>query len=89
MEELPPPPETDARRRSRSEWAGRPVRSRRGGLVRWALRVIVVAVVFLAGLVIGRAIEDAPRPGGQQTGVRTLEPSTLAPVETVTVTVDG
>jgi hypothetical protein len=49
----------------------------------------VVGVVFLTGLVIGRAIEDAPQPGGQQTGVRTLEPSTLAPVETVTVTVDG
>jgi hypothetical protein len=89
VEELPPPPETDARRRSRSERSGRPGRSRRGGLVRWALGAIVVVVVFLAGLVIGRAIEDAPRPGGQQTGVRTLEPSTLAPVETVTVTVDG
>jgi hypothetical protein len=86
VEEPPPPPETDARRRSRSERSGR---SRRSGVIRWALRVVLVAVVFLAGLVIGRAIEDAPRPGGQQTGVRTLEPSTLAPVETVTVTVDG
>jgi hypothetical protein len=43
--------------------------------------------VFLVGLVIGRALEDAPQPGGEQTGVRTLEPSNLSPVETVTVTV--
>jgi hypothetical protein len=57
--------------------------------VRWAVRIIVLAAVFLVGLVIGRAIEDAPQPGGQQTGVRTLQPSTLAPVETVTVTVSG
>jgi len=55
--------------------------------VRWALRLVLLAAVFLAGLVIGRAIEEAPRPGGAQTGVRTLEPSTLAPVETLTVTV--
>lgn len=55
--------------------------------MRWALRLLLVVVVFLAGLVLGRAIEDAPRPGGAQTGVRTLEPSTLAPVETLTVTV--
>jgi hypothetical protein len=51
--------------------------------------VIVVVAVFFAGLVIGRALEDAPQPGGQQTGVRTLQPSTLPPVETVTVTVAG
>jgi hypothetical protein len=51
--------------------------------------LVVLVAVFLAGLVIGRAIEDAPQPGGQQTGVRTLQPSTLAPVETVTVTVTG
>jgi hypothetical protein len=53
----------------------------------WALRLAAVAIAFLVGLVVGRAVEDAPRPGGEQTGVRTLEPSTLAPVERVTVTV--
>jgi hypothetical protein len=51
------------------------------------VRVVVVGVVFLLGLVVGRALEDAPRPGGEQTGVRTLEPSTLSPAGTVTVTV--
>jgi hypothetical protein len=48
---------------------------------------VLVAVVFLVGLVVGRALEDAPQPGGEQTGVRTLEPSTLPAEGTVTVTV--
>jgi hypothetical protein len=61
-------------------------RSRKRAALVWVARVVVVGVVFLVGLVIGRAIEDAPRPGGEQTIVRTLEPSTLGPVETVTVT---
>ena len=36
-------------------------------------------VVFFVGLVVGRALESAPQPGGTQTIVRTLEPLTLAP----------
>jgi hypothetical protein len=52
-------------------------------LVVWAL---VVAAVFFVGLVVGRTIEDAPNPGGSQTIVRTLEPSTVGPAVTVTVT---
>ncbi len=89
MDELPPlPPETGTRppRGERPE-RGRPSRHR--AVRRWALWLVALVAVFLAGLVIGRAIEDAPQPGGQQTGVRTLQPSTLAPVETVTVTVSG
>jgi hypothetical protein len=89
VEELPPlAPETEARR-PYSERGQRRRRTKRGIAFRWGLRVVLVVAVFLAGLVIGRAIEDAPRPGGEQTGVRTLEPSTLAPVETVTITVSG
>jgi len=79
--ELEPPaprPRREAERRSGS----------RRKLLVWAVRLLLLAVAFLIGLVVGRALEDAPRPGGAQTGVRTLEPSTLAPVETVTVTVD-
>ena len=53
----------------------------------WILRLVVVAAVFVAGLAIGRALEDAPEPGGTQTIVRTLEPLTVEPAErTVTVT---
>ena len=56
----------------------------------WILRLAVVAAVFLAGLAIGRALEDAPAPGGTQTIVRTLEPLTVEPSErTVTVTTSG
>jgi hypothetical protein len=74
-EERPP-----ARRRERGK-------RRRRVLLAWLARLLVLVVAFLVGLVVGRAVEDAPKPGGEQTGVRTLEPSTLAPVETVTVTV--
>ena len=48
---------------------------------------LLIVVVFLIGLVVGRAIQEAPKPGGLQTGVRTLEPSTLEPVHTVIVMV--
>jgi hypothetical protein len=61
-------------------------RKRRRGL-RLAVRAAFVAVVFLIGLVIGRALQDAPKPGGSQTIVQTLRPTTVGPVETVVVTV--
>jgi hypothetical protein len=63
-------------------------RRRRAGLL-WFARLLALAVVFFVGLVVGRAIEDAPRPGGEQTIVRTLVPETIGPaggVVTVTVT---
>jgi hypothetical protein len=73
---------TAARERAR---ARRRRRSRR--VVAWILGLALLGVVFLAGLAIGRAVEDAPRPGGTQTVVRTLEPLTVEPQErTVTVT---
>jgi hypothetical protein len=62
-------------------------RERRGRALRWALGLLALAVVFFVGLVLGRALEQAPNPGGTQTLVRTLEPLTVAPAErTVTVT---
>jgi hypothetical protein len=71
----------------------RAARTRERGRVRryralaWVLRLLVLAVVFFAGLAIGRALESAPRPGGTQTIVRTLDPLTVQPAErTVTVT---
>lgn len=66
---------------------GRPRRSTGRRLLGWALRLGVLAVVFVAGLAIGRALEQSPSPGGTQTIVRTLEPLTVEPQErTVTVT---
>jgi hypothetical protein len=67
----------------------RPRRERRkprAPVVRAVLGFVVLAAVFVAGLALGRAIEEAPRPGGTQSLVRTLEPDTLPPV-TRTVTV--
>ena len=59
-------------------------------LLSWVVRLLVVAAVFVAGLAVGRALEDAPEPGGTQTIVRTLEPLTVEPRErTVTVTTAG
>jgi hypothetical protein len=59
-------------------------------LVVWILRLAVLAVVFLVGLAVGRAVEQAPEPGGTQTIVRTIEPLTVEPRErTVTVTTGG
>jgi hypothetical protein len=62
-------------------------RRRRRTWVRWLVRTCLVAILFLLGLVVGRALEDAPKPGGSQTIVQTLQPSTLRPVQTVVVTV--
>jgi hypothetical protein len=68
----------------------RPRRRRGRGIAAWLLGLLVAAGVFFAGLAVGRALEEAPQPGGTQTRVRTLEPLTVAPRErTVTVTTAG
>ena len=36
--------------------------------------VILAALLFLAGLALGLALEDRPVPGGTETSIRTLEP---------------
>lgn len=62
-------------------------RERRGRALGWIVRIVILAVVFFAGMAIGRALEQAPRPGGTQTRVRTLELQTIPPAErTITVT---
>ena len=62
-------------------------RSRRRRILLWVARILTLVVVFIVGFVIGQAVEEAPRPGGTQTRVQTLEPNTLPPV-TRTVTVN-
>ena len=62
-------------------------RARRRRIVRVALALVAAVVVFLLGYSLGRAVEQAPRPGGTQMRIRTIEPGTLPPVtRTVTVT---
>ncbi|MDQ3865631.1 MAG: hypothetical protein M3304_02195 [Actinomycetota bacterium] len=72
-------------RRARAHVDARHVRRRR--IVRVALALVAAAVLFLLGYSLGRAVEEAPRPGGTQMRIRTIEPGTLPPVtRTVTVT---
>ena len=67
------------------------VRRRRVG--RTALKVVLAlaagGILFVLGIGLGRALEEAPPAGGTRTQVRTLEPLPLTAVtETVTVTID-
>jgi len=57
-------------------------------VIRAAVIVVSLVVVFAVGVAVGEALHDNPRPGGVQTLVRTLRPLPLAPAarETVTVT---
>jgi multidrug efflux pump subunit AcrB len=84
--------EEHERRNSRARERARARRGerRRRGLV-WAARILVLGVVFFLGLAVGQAVEQGPTPeqDSGQTLVRTLLPDTLAPQETVTVTVSN
>jgi hypothetical protein len=74
---------TSSHERERAR-ARRHRRARR--LLHWSFWLLVVVVAFLAGLAVGRAVqEDGAK--GDQTLVRTLVPTTLTAPETVTVTV--
>ncbi|HEX2044298.1 MAG TPA: hypothetical protein VHF23_01585 [Gaiellaceae bacterium] len=71
----------------RTRERGRARRERRHRALVWVVRLLLLGLVFFAGLAVGRALESAPRPGGSQTIVRTLEPLTVPPADrTVTVT---
>ena len=53
-----------------------------------ALAVLVsLALVGAAGVALGEALHDNPRPGGTQSYVRTLKPLPLTPAALATVTV--
>jgi hypothetical protein len=83
----PERPDPDALEPVASRRVERRPRTARRRLVPLAAGLLLLLVAFIVGLVVGRALEDAPRPGGEQTLVRTLVPSTLRPAEVVTVTV--
>ena len=73
------PPELHGREAERLRERVRRARRRR--------RLVLLGAAFFAGLAVGRAVEDAPKPGGTQTLVRTLVPATVKPEPgTVTVT---
>ena len=82
LEKTPPerePRSSDRRRRGRGR-----------RILLWLMGLVVAVALFAAGVAVGRALEDKPRPGGLQTLVRTLQPATVKPLEgTVTVTVSS
>ena len=80
------PPSARVRERERTRVRRRKPRRR---WFLWAARIAVAAVVFFAGLAIGKAIGGGGGTGESNTSVRTLVPSTLAPQQTVTVTVSN
>jgi hypothetical protein len=47
-------------------------RQRRRDLIRWTIRTVVVLLVFLAGVALGQALHDNPKPGETITLDRTL-----------------
>jgi hypothetical protein len=65
-------------------------RRRRGAwLLPWLVRLVVVALVFAAGVALGQALEDQPEPAQPVTSFATIQPwtQTETAVETRTVTV--
>jgi len=72
---------------SRSRERARERRQRnRARVLKWAGALLLLAVVFFAGLAVGKAFEGNQGTETQKS-VRTLLPTTLTPQQTVTVTV--
>jgi hypothetical protein len=51
-------------------------RDRRPVVTKWAIRIVVLAVVFGLGVAAGQALEDRPRPGTPVTNITTIRPWT-------------
>jgi hypothetical protein len=65
-------------------------RRRRGrSALLWIGRLVALGLAFWIGLALGRALEEAPQPGGTQERVRPLVPTTVSPQATVTITVSN
>jgi hypothetical protein len=43
-------------------------------VIRWLLGIVLVAMVFAAGVAVDQALHDNPKPGVTVTTVRTLRP---------------
>jgi hypothetical protein len=60
-------------------------RRRREEVTRWAIRALVVVLVFALGIALGQALHDNPKPGQTVTLERTLSvPTSGNPGATVT-----
>jgi sorbitol-specific phosphotransferase system component IIC len=61
--------ETGVERRQRT-----PKRPRRNAVLRWLLILAVAAAIFAAGVALGQALHDNPKPGITVTTVTTIRP---------------
>lgn len=61
--------ETGVERRQRA-----PRRRRRNAVFRWLLVLAVAAAIFAAGVALGEALHDNPKPGITVTTVTTIRP---------------
>ncbi|HXY80966.1 MAG TPA: hypothetical protein VEH55_06315 [Gaiellaceae bacterium] len=43
-------------------------------MIRWLLGLLLVAAAFAAGVAVGEALHDNPKPGVTVTTVRTIRP---------------
>ena len=62
-------------------------RKRRPSILGWALRVLLVVVVFALGIAVGQAIEDRPEPAEPVSNLYQIQPWTQTGTSTETVTV--
>ena len=63
-----------------------PARRRRRRRFVTLLPLALLVVVFGLGVAVGEALNDNPKPGGEQTLVRTLTPLPLVPAAATTTT---
>ncbi len=43
-------------------------------MIRWAIAIVGVAVVFALGVALGEALHDNPKPGITVTNISTVQP---------------
>jgi hypothetical protein len=49
---------------------------RRSTIVGWAVRIVILLLVFAIGIVVGQALEDQPSPREPVTNITTIRPWT-------------
>jgi hypothetical protein len=59
-------------------------RRRREEIARWSVRAVLILLVFAAGIALGQALHDNPKPGGTVTLERTVSLPSVPPGSTIT-----
>jgi len=69
---------------TRSERDARRRRRRRVDVGRWAIRLLLVLIVFGLGIAVGQALHDNPQPGGTISYEQTVSVPSVPPGSTAT-----